>query len=309
MADKIDLSIIIVSYNTRDLLVGCIESIIKNASGLAFEIIVVDNASTDGSLEALGKFLSLKTPTLGIMRNGENVGFSKANNMGAEKAFGKYLLFLNSDTIIDSQAISKVVSFLEENDQVEVATCALKNKDGSLQGTGGYFPTLLRVFSWMTIQDLPLVDYFIKPFHPMKEKSFWKANRFYERARELDWVTGAFLMTKASIFKQVGGFDEDYFMYTEDTDFCYKVKSLGYKVTYLPDLSITHLGGASSSEEYPILSEFNGVKMFYKKHMPEWQYLPLRIILKIGALGRVVVLGILKGKDVGRIYLKAFREI
>lgn len=297
-----DLSIVITSFNTENLLKECIESIVKHTKGIKYEVIVVDNASSDGSVAA-AKRLKVK-----VIESKENLGFTKGNNLGIEAAKGKYILLLNSDTLISDNTLGEIISYMNANPRVGVATCALKNKDGSLQGTGGYFPTLIRVFSWMTIGDIPFVDLIIKPFHPMHEKSLFKGDGFYKKEKDLDWVTGAFLLGRREVFEQNKGLDEDYFMYGEDVDFCFKAKKRGWKVKYLPQFSITHYGGASSTREFPLLSEYKGIKIFYKKHYPSWQYPILRILLKIGSLGRMVVLGLLEGGESAKIYAKAFGQ-
>lgn len=304
-----DITIIIVSYNTKKLLVDCIDSIIKTTHDLDYEIIVVDNASTDGSIEAINIFKKGKKETVKVIKNIANRGFGKANSQGMKKAKGNYILLLNSDTVIQSNVISEMVAFMEKEKDIGIASCALKNQDGSLQGTGGYFPTLIRIFSWMTIQDIPGVDRFIKPFHPMHQKSFWKGEDFYAKKRELDWVTGAFFLIRKRVVKDIGYFDEDYFMYTEETDYCYRAKKEGWKILYSPKWSITHLGGASGKKWSYVIPEFEGVKLFYKKHYPAWQYPILRLLLKIGSLGRILVFGLLDGKEAAATYAKAFKTI
>lgn len=298
-----DLSIIIVSYNTKKLLLECIDSIKKHTKSIDFEIIVVDNASSDGSPEAVGK---IKGVTL--YKNSKNLGFAKANNQGIKKAQGKYVLLLNSDTLLSDNSLKEIVLFLEDNRKAGIATCALKNKDGSLQGTGGYFPTLLGVFSWMTIQDIPGVDNFIKPFHPMRAKSFAKGASFYQKVRQLDWVTGAFFLVRKEVFDQVGLFDENYFMYVEEVDFCFRAKAKGWQVWYLPRCNILHYGGASGTQELSVIAEYEGIKRFYKKFYPSWQYPVLRFLLKIGALGRIVLFGLVEGKGAAKTYAQAFRK-
>lgn len=296
MNTQTDLSIVIVNYNTKELTLSCIESIKKNTREIKYEMIVVDNGSQkDQRID-------------GSIFNDRNLGFSKANNIGIRKAKGRYILLLNSDTLLHDNVLGEMVEWMEENQKIGIATCALKNKDGSLQGTGGYFPNLLRVFSWMTIQDLPYIDTIIKPFHPMKEKSLFRNDQFYKIERELDWVTGAFMMIRRKVVDQITGLDEDYFMYTEDTDFCFRARKAGWKVVYNPKWSITHLGGKSSTKEFPLLSEYKGLKTFYKKHYPGWQYPILRFLLKIGALWRMVFLGILEGGEAFRVYAKAFKQ-
>ena len=301
-----DLSIIIVNYNTKDLLLNCLGSVKKNTKNISYEIIIVDNASSDRSVETLKR---LKSPEIKVILNRENFGFGKANNKGIAIAGGRYILFLNSDTQIRDGILDEMVKYMDDNPKTGIAGCALKSKDGSLQATGGYFPTLIRVASWMFfLDDIPLLDIIIKPFHPMHEKSFfYKGEGFFKKTSQRDWVTGAFLLTRRRVLDEVGFFDEDYFMYTEETDLCYRAKQKGWQVWYLPKWAIVHLGGASSASEFPILSEYKGIKLFYKKHMPGWQGPVLRGFLKVGALLRICLFGVLKGGSYAKVYAKAFQ--
>jgi GT2 family glycosyltransferase len=302
-----DLTVVVISFNTKKLTWECIESVIKNTRGLDVEIVVIDNSSKDGSREFLSK-AATRNRKIKLVKNSENVGFAKANNQGVKISRGRYVLFLNSDTRVDGNLLTEMVDWMDKHAKVGVATCALKNKDGSLQGTGGYFPTLARVFSWMTIQDFPLVDRIIKPFHPMKGKSVLNGLGFYSKEREVDWVTGAFMLVRRQVFGDGVTWDEEYFMYTEDVDFCYQAKKKGWGIFYLPRWNILHYGGASGTSEFSIVSEYKGLKIFYRKHYSAWQYPLLRVSLKIGALGRMALLGILEGKETFRIYAKAFAE-
>lgn len=297
------VAVIILNYKVADYTVKAVESVLKS-SYKNFEIIVVDNNSDDDSAQAAKNLGAI------VIKNDSNLGFASANNQGMKIAKGKYILFLNSDTEINSTVLSQVVSWMNANPKVGVATCGLKNKNGSLQATGGFFPNLVSVFSWMIIQDLPFVDLVIKPFHPLHAKSpFVKGDAFYDKARQLDWVTGAFLLTRKQVVEKVK-WDESFFMYVEEVDFCYRVKKLGWEVWYLPQWNIVHLGGASSkTNELSLISEYEGVKKFYVKHYASWQIPLLRLILKIGALGRIILFGILEGPDSAKIYAKAFRTI
>lgn len=307
MSKKPFLSIIIPSYNTLEYTKQTIKSVLKHTKGIEYEILAIDNVSTDGSVKMLQK-LSAKNKELVTMFNKKNRGFAGANNDGIKKAKGNYLLFLNSDTKLSKNIFIPMVEWIKDNKDVGVLGCKLLNTDGTTQASGGYFPTLLSVFSWMTIQDLPLVDKLIKPFHPHKSKSFFAQDSFYEKQHDLDWVTGACMLVKKEALNKVGKFDEKYIMYTEETDLCYRIKEKGWRVVYSPNWSITHLGGASSSAEFPILREFEGVKRFYRKFYPKWQYPILRLLLKVGALGRIVLFGILEGRESANIYAKAFRQ-
>jgi GT2 family glycosyltransferase len=299
-----DLSIIIVNYNTKELLIDCVESIDANTKGLNYEIVIVDNASDEKvSKSWFGPKLHIK-----IVTHTENKGFGIANNAGLEKAEGNYILFLNSDTLIHDNVLPEMVSWIKQHKRVGVVSCALKNSDGTLQGSGGYFPTLSKVFAWMLfLEDIPFLDTFIKPFHPVHGQSFFYSGmKQFEKKREQDWVTGAFMLIPRVVLDKVGAFDPDYFMYTEEVDLCYRIKMAGYSIYYVPDWSITHLGSASSTREFPLLQEYKSVKLFYKKHMPVWQMPILRFFLKSGALIRIPLFAILKGKEVSKIYAKAF---
>jgi GT2 family glycosyltransferase len=292
----IDLSIIIVSFNTKKLTKACIESVVKNTKKIRYELIVVDNGSADDSVTVVknSKF-QIPNSKLVMIENKKNLGFGKANNQGMKIAKGKYILLLNSDTLVENNVLGGMVVWMNQNPKVGIASCD--------------FPTLMRVFSWMVIQDIPLVDKLIKPFHPLHHRSFWKSAKFYEKKKELDWVTGAFLLLRRQVYEQVGFFDKDYFMYTEETDYCFRAKKKGWKVYYLPEWSIKHIGGASGKSWSHVISEYEGVKLFYKKHYPKWQYPLLRILLKIGSLGRIVVHGFLDGREAMKIYAKAFKMV
>lgn len=294
------LSIIIVSYNTKKLTKQCVDSVLKHTRDIEFEIIFVDNHSTDGSVEMLST-ISKQYPNIKLVKSDENLGFGGANNVGIEKSQAEYVLLLNSDTIVTSNLVKEMVDWMDKHVNVGVSGCALKNEDGSYQGSGGYFPNLLNVFSWMTIQDLPFVDRIIKPFHPMKERNFQSNISFYKKARKLDWVTGAYMLIRKEALDRVGLFDSDYFMYTEETDLCFRLCKAGYSVFYLPQWEIIHLGGASSTREYAVLAEFEGVKTFFRKHRTAWQYPLLRGILKLGSLLRII--------PFGKTYYKAFKQI
>lgn len=300
-----DLSIIILSFNTKKLTQQCINSILRNTKSIKYEIIVIDNASSDGSVEDLRKFKERQN--LRLIENAENLGFARANNQGMRVAKGRYVLLLNSDTKISDNLLKELVNWMDKHPKVGISSCALKNKDGSMQGTGGFFPDLFRVFAWMFfLEDIPFWDRLIKPFHPIHSQSpFYKGTKGFEKEKDLDWVTGAFFLIRKKVLDEVGYLDEDYFMYTEDVDLCFRAKEAGWKIWYLPRVSITHLGGASSASEFPILSEYEGIKLFYKKHKAPWQYPLVRILLKIGSLMRVVIFGTFLRKGAVKTYAKA----
>jgi hypothetical protein len=287
-----DLSIIIASFNTKKLTQEAINSVIKNTKNITFEFIVVDNNSKDGSLEALRK-LAAQHKNITLVVNKENVGFGAANNQGMRLAKGRYFLLLNTDTVTTNNVLYEMVKWMDKNTKVGISSCSLKYESGTIQATGGYFPTLGKVFAWMMfLDDLPGISSVIKSFHPMHERSPLGANTgFYKNDHAMDWVTGAFLMIRAEAAREVGYFDKDYFMYMEEVDYCFRAKKLGWQVMYLPRWSIIHYGGGSAGKEFSLTSEVAGLKVFYKKHLPKWQFPILRLIIKIGALLRIPIFG------------------
>lgn len=282
---NIELSIIIINYNTAKLTLDCIKSVVKHTKLKNFEIILIDNASEKVDLRNLSKNIK-QFENVELVKSRENLGFAAGNNLGLKKAKGKYVLFLNSDTIVESNLLKEMVDWLEKNKEYGLASCALKNPDGSLQQNGGYFPNLLTVFKWM---------FFIKT-----SKQFHPNLSLYKKSRDLDWITGAFMLFRKQVLDEVGGFDPDYFMYTEDVDLCFRVRKAGWKVKYLHKWSITHFGGQSSNKEFALVSEFKGVKLFYEKHYPAWQMPILRMLLKIGSIFRIFLVS-------PKIYVKTFK--
>ncbi|MBI4157452.1 glycosyltransferase family 2 protein [Candidatus Woesebacteria bacterium] len=305
--EKLDLSIIIISFNTERLTRECINSVFQKTKGIAFEIIVIDNNSSDGSVAML-EGLARKHPQVKVIKNKENLGFGQANNQGMKISRGRYILLLNSDTKVLDNALGEMVSWMDKNPKAGIASSGLRFKDGKIQGTGGYFPTLPRVLTWMSFfDDIPFMGGLIKPFHPMHGLSPLDKNiDFFKEKKQMDWLTGAFFLIRRSAFKEVGYFDKDYFMYVEEVDYCYRTKLKGWEIWYLPKWRIIHYGGASSTSEFPLINEIKGLKTFYKKHMPGWQFGILRALLKTGTLLRIFVFGILRGKEAARTYAKVF---
>lgn len=297
-----ELSIIIPSYNTRELLKNCIESLYHCTSTVIqerMEIIVVDNSSTDGSMIMIKE----NFPKVRLVENTVNLGFARAINQGLERAQGKYLLLLNSDTVIDNRAIDKMIAFLESHLEVGVVGCQLKNPDGTIQPSGGYLPNLVRVFFWMSfLDDLPILKNILKSYHVENKE-------FYTHQRYLGWVTGAFFLTKREVFEKVGFFDETMFMYVEEVDWCQRVEKAGFRVAFDPKGRVIHYKSASTKRgKAGILEEYQGLKYYFAKHRPFWQLAILRFFLKIGALARIIIFGIiLKELESRKIYAKAAR--
>lgn len=300
MAQKIDLSIIIPEYNTKNLLNNCLYSIYEQTKNIAFEVIVVDNASQDNS----ASMIKTKYPQVKLIANSMNVGFGKANNQALKMSKGKFILFLNSDTVILDKAIEKALAFIDQNKEIDILGCKLIYPNGLIQPSGGFFPKLRQVFCWMfSLDNLALVSKIIKPYQQTRTD-------FYQQLQECDWVTGAFLLLKKKVVDKIGGFDEKFFMYSEEIDFCYRAKKAGFRVWFYPEAKIIHQKGKSSPDGFAtaVLGEYQGIQKFYQKYKPGWEQPILKILLKIGAILRIVFFGILKGDTrIKKIYEKAFR--
>lgn len=234
----LDVSIIIVNWNTRDILCNCLQSIYEQASKVNFEVIVVDNASTDDSVQMV------KTEFLHVIliENSENKGFAAANNQGIAVARGRYALLLNSDTVIQNNAIAETVSFADAHPDAAVVSCRVLNPDQTLQPTCFMFPSILN----MLLSSTYLYKLFPKSkFFGREQMTWWDRNNI----REVDVVTGCFMLVRREAIQQVGTMDEQFFMYGEETDWCYRFRQAGWKVVFTPACEIIHLGGQSSRQQ------------------------------------------------------------
>jgi N-acetylglucosaminyl-diphospho-decaprenol L-rhamnosyltransferase len=222
----VNLSVVIVSFNTRDLLARCLESLVEACRDINVQIIVVDNQSTDGTLG----MLSSQFPTVHVLANTSNLGFAIANNLGMAHAKAETVLLLNSDAFICENAIRQGLEVLQRNPQVGIAGLRLDNEDGTFQAGDGSFPTL-----WDDVR------------HSIGLDQFWRSSRQpLSAAGPVDWVQGACMFVRRSAVSDVGGLDSHFFMYSEEVDWCWRFWRHGWEVWQLPDVSVIHLGGGSS---------------------------------------------------------------
>lgn len=288
----IELSIIIVNFNTKDFIKQCIASIIGSSFEREFEIIVVDNASTDGSVEDIQKTTSL-TQNFFLIENKENVGFSKANNQGIGVAKGSYFLFLNPDTVFSTDTLETVISFMEKHPDVGVATARINLPNGTLdEACHRGFPTPWNAFCYFSS---------LSKLCP-KSKLFAGYQMGWldlSTTHEVESVCGAFMMVSRQAGDQIGWWDEDYFWYGEDIDFCYRIKQKGLKIYYIPSASITHYKGVSGGikqiskniatasetiKRNSMIARFEAMRIFYKKHYKK-RYPWFLTRLVFGAIG------------------------
>ncbi len=225
----IELSIIIVNFNTKELLQDCLQSVFKTAKGINFEVIVVDNGSSDGSNEIIRE----KFSQVRFIKNETNLGFAKANNMGIRQAQGNYILLLNSDTIVSENTLKYLLDFAKINTDVGIVAPKLLNRDGSIQVSVRKPPTLLGAIQ----------EYIFK--QPGSFDSYEPRGKSFS---EVECVIGAAILVPKEVFSKVGLLDERYFMYFEDLEFCRRLRRKGFKIYYLPNTTVIHLLGATGKK-------------------------------------------------------------
>lgn len=250
---NITLSIIIVSFNTKDLLKDCIHSLHKATNNTDYEIIIVDNASTDGSPE----MIETDFKEVNIIRNSENAGFAKANNQALKIAKGKYFLLLNSDTVVKEGTIETMVSFMEDHEGTAAVGPKVLNADGTIQSIGRYFPSLYGSF---------ILFFRIHKLFPQKIRNnmFPKIFRDETKIFKVDWVSGCCILLRRDVVDNAGLLDESFFFYGEEVEWCYRAKKAGYNIHYLPNAEIIHYGGASGIDR-PVQRLLDTQKALYEK--------------------------------------------
>lgn len=294
-----DVSIIIVSFNTREITLDCLNSIYANPPKFLFETIVVDNNSTDGTVEDIKK----RFKDVRIIRNNENVGFSKANNQGFNVGRGKYFLLLNSDTIVDKGELDKLFEFANIAN-FGILSCKLLNRDGSLQPNFGDLPTMPAVIFWISgldglINSLPTT-------HQNHRKYYNSSDR------EVGWVSGSVMLVKREVVEKIKGFDEKIFMYGEDMEICMRAKMHRFKIGWTNLAKITHFGGKSSigNPSYnQWLGEFKGVEYIYGKYYGGVASIILKLIFYLFIALRVVVFTLMGRINYAKSYAKIFTKI
>ena len=231
-----DLSIVIVSWNVCDFLRSCLSSVPVDQRDLVIEVIVVDSASEDGSAQMIRD----EFPWVRLVSCSENVGFPKGNNIGMRDATGRFLLLLNPDTEIIGDALSRMVTYLEENVEVGIVGAQLLDSDGSIQSSRRRFPSIATALFEST---------WLQPYAPKKMMRHYFAEDLpVDSPVEVDWLVGACLMARKEVVDQVGLMDEAFFMYSEELDWCRRIKEQGWRIVYLPQAQIIHHVGRSSEQ-------------------------------------------------------------
>ena len=236
-SNRIDVSIIVVAWNVKKLVYDCLKSVYDQTEGIRFEVIYVDNGSEDGSVEMVKN----EFPDVRIIENNDNKGFIKANNQAIEIAQGRYVLLLNSDTIVLENAIGKTVTFADTHPDAAVVGCKVLNPDRTLQNSCFMCPSILNLFLAATY----LYKVFPRSrFFGRERMTWWDFND----VREVEAVSGCFSLVRRTALEQVGSMSEIYFFYGDDIDWCYRFKKAGWKVMFTPTAQIIHYGGQNTKQ-------------------------------------------------------------
>jgi N-acetylglucosaminyl-diphospho-decaprenol L-rhamnosyltransferase len=249
-----DLSIIVVNWNGGDLLSRCLQALYTHLGQVAVEVIVVDNASTDGSLAMLQQSF----PQVRTVANQENVGFARANNQGVQISGGRYTLLLNSDAFVTPGALEALLNLAEAQPKAGLIGARLLNPDGSFQASHTSFPTLWQEFLVLSGVGRLLYGRWYPSHGPDEQRG----------PQVVDYVEGACLLARREAYVEVGGLDEAYFMYSEDVELCYAMREKGWQVWYQPAAQVIHLGGGSSLTRRPQREAdlYQGRVRFFRRH-------------------------------------------
>jgi N-acetylglucosaminyl-diphospho-decaprenol L-rhamnosyltransferase len=253
----IELSIIIVNWNSKEFLMNCLASVETQTSGVKYEIVVIDSGSFDGCEQMLKE----SYPHVLYLQSDSNIGFAKANNVAFRASVGDHVLFLNPDTKLVGPAVSVMMQYLRELPEAGAVGCRLLNSDGSLQTTCVQaFPTIVGQF---------VNSHALRAIFP--RWSIWGTEALYgasDRPTKVEAISGACIMLKRRVFEDVGLFSEEYFMYAEDIDLCYKVRQAGYASYYIPEATVLHFGGGSSDKapsEFAVVMMRKSILQFLNK--------------------------------------------
>ena len=266
------LTVQIVNWNAREPLRAALRSILSHPPRFPYEIVVLDNASSDGSVQMLEK----EFPEVRLLVSEQNLGFSKGHNLAARAARGKYLFILNPDTEVIPPALESLVDYAEQHPEVAILGPKILNPDGSLQYSCRRFPNPTAAL----FRNTPLGKLF--PNNPYT-RDYLMTDWDHNSIREVDWVSGAALFIRRVVYEQLGGFDERFFMYCEDTDLCYRAWQAGYRVIYYPEPKIVHAIGRSTDlvANKMIITFHKSMYLFYKKHYTRKTFLLLRPLVPV----------------------------
>ncbi|MBP9700217.1 glycosyltransferase family 2 protein [Candidatus Woesebacteria bacterium] len=291
------VSVIIISYNTKKLTADAINAVLAQKGVENVEIILVDNNSTDGTVAYLKEKFKSK---IIMIAQSTNHGFAQANNVGISKASGKYLLLLNSDTLMLPGALLRFLDVANANPDFGILSPRLLNPDHTYQPQGGQLPTLLNIAAWW-LWPLPGLFPGILPYQNLQDPA-----NGTQPIMKTGWVAGTAMLLQRAVVEKIGNLDEHIFMYAEDVDYCVRANRAGFRVGIVWDAEVLHYGSASGSSHHSKVGEIKGLRYVLSKTHSTLHLLLVDLIFVIGALLRYLLFGILKGDTSSR---KLYRDI
>ncbi|CAN5201877.1 N/A [soil metagenome] len=282
------VSLVILSYNKRDLTAECLKTIFQYIPEKSAEVIVVDNASSDDSVEYIKKHF----PKVKVIENTKNAGFAGGCNLGAKHAKGDYILFLNNDAKLSNDPLPALIDVFDQHEKTAIVGGLLANHNGSPQRSYGSFYTILNV------------AYLLFAGESGELKRFQG-----KEITSTDWVSGGFMLVKRDVFEKVKGFNESYFMYIEDMDLCYRIKKAGYSIYNTPFAKVEHLGQGSTNKAFAIVHIFEGLQIFYKQQRSLVEYYLVKLLLFIKALSALTIGIVTKNKYLITTYRDALKTL
>lgn len=299
------LSVVILCWNDLKVIANCLASIYSGTHSTEFEVIVSDNGSTDGSIE----FIRKKFPQVRLIENGRNLRFAKGNNVGIRQSQGEYILILNPDTIIHNGTLDGIVGFADQHPEAGAFGCRVLNADGTYQGSIWPFPTPRS--EWIRALGLHALGYLSEAFHTGAYLK-WKGRT----QRTVGYPAGCFVLIRSELLKRLGGFDEQFFYYYEETDLCRRIWKAGFSILYTPEVSITHLEGQSTTKKFPPIGflidrQVTRYLYFYKHYGHEGARSARRSILAALLLRRLAgkFVQLVRPSEAGRNNLELLRTL
>ncbi len=292
------LTISIINYKTKELTAKCLDSILKKDWKVKFQVVLVDNASEDGSVE----FFKKNYTKVKLITSKNNLGFAGGHNLVLKQIDTRYVLILNSDTEIYDGVLDEMIEYMDKNPIIGIASCKILNSDGSLQPNAGDLPFGFALFNWLF--NLESLGFKSPSFHRNDDS-------FYEIAHKAGWVSGSFMMIKKEVIDKIGFLNEDFFMYMEDVEFCMRAKNRGFEIFINPAVWIKHLSGASSIDPRyrQWLGESKGLLLLYKKMYGILGEIGVKILIYFSTILRIIAFGIIGKGKVATTYAKVITSL
>lgn len=284
-----DISIIIVNYNTKEDLRNCLESVYHAQADLNIQTIVIDNNSKDGSAE----MVETSFPDVELIANKDNVGFVAANNQGLRRADGRYILLLNPDTILYNDTLKKSVEYMDKRPDVGCLGIKTLTTDGDVFPNGATFPSEIKTLARLFMLKEILPNTWIKRYLSQVLGGHVSIYADRNEGRDVDMVGGFYMFLRSDVVRHVGELDEAYWADIEDSDYCFRLKQAGWKVVYWPGADLIHIGGRSIERKAFSLDTYlrvnTNIMLFFKKHYSLWRFFVLRSIFIFGVLPQILI--------------------